>query len=91
MAEKPQFQNVADLLRQGENAKAVIVLMQHHDGTMSLVSNGCESHAEANSMLSLGIHLNLKQHDELVLAGAAGAQAQAVAQAVATEQEAANV
>jgi hypothetical protein len=57
-------------------AKGCIVLVSDENGVTSLAAHGL-SHFEANQMLSLGIHMNLCQHDELVLAGAAGEEAQA--------------
>lgn len=81
-----EFSTIAARIREDQQVEAVIVLLQHPNGSLSMATDGC-NHATANSMLSLGIHLNLKQHDELVLAGAAGPAAQALAQ----EIEAANV
>jgi hypothetical protein len=90
MVEVPKYencQNIADLVRQCEKAQAALVLLKLPNGTVSMITAGFESHADANNVLSLGIHMNLKQHDEFVLAGAAGEEAQVIAQ----EIEAANV
>lgn len=59
-------------------AAACIVLVSDERGVTTLAMHGV-NHAQANDMLSLGIHMNLTQHDELILAGAAGKEAQELA------------
>lgn len=44
------------------NALAAIVLIRNRDGTIGFSGVGC-SHDSANEMLSVGIHINLLQHD----------------------------
>ncbi|MDB5966475.1 MAG: hypothetical protein JWQ72_2975 [Polaromonas sp.] len=43
-------------------ALAAIVLLRNRDGTIGFAGVGC-SHDSANEMLSVGIHINLSQHD----------------------------
>lgn len=81
MADSGAINTLAETIRKDLNEQAAIVIIQHHNGSLSMVVDGC-NHAQANSMLSLGIHLNLKQHDELVLAGAAGKEAQDLAKEI---------
>jgi len=81
MADAETISTLAVKIRQNLKVAAAIVIIQHEGGAISMVADGC-NHAVANSMLSLGIHLNLKQHDEQVLAGAAGEAAQAAAQEI---------
>ncbi|PUA19591.1 hypothetical protein [Glaciimonas sp. PCH181] len=81
MADTETISTLAVKIRQNLKGQAAIVIIQHHNGSISMVADGC-NHAQANSMLSLGIHLNLKQHDEQVLAGAAGQDAQTLAQEI---------
>lgn len=64
------------------DAKGGIVLTQNHDGTVGMAAYGV-NHFQTNSMLSLGIHINLTQHDQLVLEGAAGHKAQRIAEELA--------
>lgn len=63
---------------QESGAAACIVLVADERGVTTLAMHGA-NHAQANDMLSLGIHMNLSQHDELILAGAAGEEAQKIA------------
>lgn len=49
---------VADALK----AKGCIVLLQNDDGTVAMTSSGM-NHIQANDLLSMGIHLNLGQHE----------------------------
>ena len=60
------------------------ILAQDADGVVTLVSHGFDSHAHLNSVLSVGIHANLSEHDKLVRSGAAGADAQETAQRIIT-------
>lgn len=43
-------------------ALGAIVLLRNRDGTIGFAGTGC-SHDSANEMLSVGIHINLTQHD----------------------------
>ena len=67
---------------------AVIVLMLP-DGSIYFSGHGV-NHKTANEMLSLGIHANLSQHDQLVLAGGAGAKAQESASQIILHNTGAN-
>lgn len=60
------------------------MLLQDDEGVVTLISHGFDSHAHLNSVLSVGIHANLTEHDKLVRSGAAGAEAQATAQNIVT-------
>lgn len=73
--------SIAVNIRKATQQRAVIVLIQHDNKSVSMLSDGC-NHWDANHMLSLGIHINLNQHDEKVLAGEAGPEAQAIAQEI---------
>lgn len=52
---------VADALK----AKGCIILLQNDNGTVSMTSSGM-NHIQANDLLSMGIHLNLSQHEEVL-------------------------
>lgn len=62
-------------------ATGAIVLLRNPDGTIAMSAHGV-NHFSANEMLSVGIHINLGQHDELVRAGAAGTEAKERQQAI---------
>lgn len=70
-------QRICDLLK----VKGSIVLTLNEDDTIGFTSSGL-THAKANELLSVGIHINLGQHDDAVRAGAAGKVAQGVQRAL---------
>ena len=83
----PDLQDVANEVERTLDVSGVVILVHNKNRTMSFVaSNGIGSHAEANSLLCLGIHLNLSQHDAMVLQGAAGAEAQTLAESLEVSQ-----
>jgi len=57
------------------DAPRAILLTQDENGVITLYSHGFESHAHINSVLSVGIHANLSDHDRFVALGAAGEEA----------------
>lgn len=59
----------------GAPARAAVVLVQDEDGKIGMATHGL-NHAEAVNILATGIHLTLTDHDQRVLAGAAGPDAQ---------------
>ncbi len=62
--------------------RAAVVVVALPDGSYSIAATANCGHAEVNHMLSLGIHMNLTDHDRQVLAGAAGPEAKAQAEAI---------
>lgn len=56
-----------------------LLLTQDANGVITLYSHGFASHAHINSVLSVGIHANLSDHDRYVELGAAGEDAARVA------------
>lgn len=54
-----------------------IVLVANVDGSIGFSAHGLNN-IKANELLSVGIHINLSQHDLMVRAGAAGEDAQRV-------------
>jgi len=68
------FGNIAAFATKRLAVAGVIVLVSNEDGTIGMTGHGV-NHARANEMLSVGIHLNLSQHYDLVRQGAAGAEA----------------
>lgn len=67
--------NVAPLVSKKLSVPGCIVILSNADGTIGMTADGV-NHFRANEMLSVGIHINLSQHDDLVRAGAAGSEAQ---------------
>ncbi|WP_261541705.1 hypothetical protein [Burkholderia multivorans] len=63
-------------------ARSVVLLTQDENGVVTLYSHGATTHAEINGMLSVGIHINLSDHDAQVLGGAAGQEAMRTAQSI---------
>lgn|SRR5574340_1799266 len=82
--------NVAPAICHKLKVPGCMVLLMGTDGTISMAGYGM-NHAKANELLSVGIHLNLMQHDELVLAGAAGTAAQNIAQKIEAERHGSEV
>ena len=70
------FGNIAPFTAKKLAVPGVIVLISNEDGTIGMTGHGI-NHARANEMLSVGIHLNLSQHYELIRQGAAGQDAAA--------------
>lgn len=58
-----------------------IVLTSNSDGTIGFTGSGVNN-IRANEMLSVGIHINLSQHDARVLAGLAGKEAREAFEAI---------
>jgi|GEM_PF-2495560 len=73
--------NMAVAVAHRLRAKGSIIILWNDDETISFCGHGM-SHAKANELLSLGIHINLTQHDEAVRNGAAGAEAREVLEMV---------
>lgn len=67
--------NAAQIIAEALKSKGCIVLIANDDGTIGMTSTGI-NHYKANELLSVGIHINLSQHDEAVGQGAAGEIAQ---------------
>lgn len=61
------------------NVERALLLTQDANGVITLYSHGFESHAHINSVLSVGIHANLSDHDRFVELGAAGEDAARIA------------
>ena len=69
------------------NAESAIVIVKDREGRIGLVTHGFETHAAINEQLAVGIHMNLSQHDQQVLAGAAGPRARQLAEAIERENQ----
>ncbi len=67
--------NIAPFTAKRLGVAGVIILISNEDGSIGMTAHGV-NHSRANEMLSVGIHLNLSQHYELVRQGAAGHDAQ---------------
>ena len=67
--------------------RAAVVIVELPDGSFSIAASGNINHADVNHMLSLGIHMNLRDHDRRVLEGAAGPEAKAAAEAIQSLNE----
>ncbi|KAF1009494.1 MAG: hypothetical protein GAK28_00132 [Luteibacter sp.] len=61
-----------------------IVLIANVDGSIGFSAHGV-SPIKANELLSVGIHINLSQHDQMVRDGAAGEYAQSVQASIDAE------
>lgn len=61
------------------DAPRALLLTQDANGVITLYSHGFKSHAHINSVLSVGIHANLTDHDRFVELGAAGEDAARIA------------
>jgi len=70
------LQNAAQVCAEALQAKGCIVIIHNDDGTIGMTSTGV-NHYKANELLSVGIHINLSQHDDAVRQGAAGEAAKA--------------
>lgn len=68
------FGNAPQFLAKRLAVPGVLILVLNDDGTVGLNGHGV-NHAKANEMLSLGIHMNLTQHDDFVRKGHAGKEA----------------
>lgn len=69
--------HVADAL----NVQGCIVIVSYEDGSIGMTSHGV-NHYKANELLSVGIHINLGQHDEAVRKGDAGKEAQGIQRSI---------
>jgi hypothetical protein len=74
-----EIQSLVDALTTSVDARSVAVVITSKDGPVALFRSGFERHRDVNDALVLGLHINMNDHDAQVLAGAAGAEAQAVA------------
>ena len=63
-------------------ARSAVLLTQDENGVVTLYSSGGMTHAEINGVLSVGIHINLSDHDAQVLDGAAGQDARRIAESI---------
>jgi hypothetical protein len=73
--------NIAPRVSADLNAKGCIVLTLNSDDSIGFTAHGM-NHFKANELLSVGIHINLSQHDEAVRAGDAGLAAQQLQQQI---------
>lgn len=73
------LETAAQAVVQGLRAEGAMVILSHADGSMTMLAHGV-NHWRANEMLSRSIQMNLNQHDQFVLQGAAGQEAMAAAQ-----------
>lgn len=69
--------NAAPFLVKQLCVPGVVVLTSNADGTIGMCAHGV-NHMQINDLLSVGIHINLSQHDEAVARGEAGKLAQDV-------------
>ena len=72
------FGRSAERITEELEAAGAIVLVLDQNGRIGMSTHGM-NHAKAVEVLACGIHLALSDHDQHVLAGAAGAEAQACA------------
>jgi len=61
-----------------------ILLTANLDGSIGYSGHGL-NHLKANELLSVGIHINLSQHDQMVATGAAGDEARDLALSIRDE------
>ena len=73
--EETRLDNIAPRICALLKVKGCVVLTLNEDDTIGMTSAGV-NHSKANELLSVGIHINLTEHDEKVRAGAAGPKAQ---------------
>lgn len=66
--------NMAVAVTHRLRAQGSIVILWNHDGTISFCGHGL-THAKANELLSVGIHINLSQQEKAVRAGVGGDEA----------------
>lgn len=69
--------NIASQVCTNLQVPGCIVLTLNENGSIGMSAHGV-NHYKANELLSLGIHINLGQHDDAVRAGAAGEGAQRI-------------
>lgn len=69
--------NAGAIVAEALKAKGCIVLILNENKTIGMTSYGVTHHT-ANELLSVGIHINLSQHDEAVSRGEAGAVPQEI-------------
>ena len=75
MTKPLNLNNIAQFVCDALQVPGCIVLVSNEDNTIGFTGGGI-TNARANEMLSVGIHINLTQHDANVLAGRAGKEAQ---------------
>lgn len=73
--QEKDLSSYADTICKDFGVKGAVIVLLSENGSIYFSGHGV-NHKQANDMLSLGIHANLKQHDLLVLAGGAGQEAQ---------------
>lgn len=76
-----EFSSVAQLVCERLGIPGCMIVTNHPDGSIGYAGHGV-NHAKANELLSVGIHINLTQHDDLVRQGAAGEQARQKAEEI---------
>jgi hypothetical protein len=76
------IQNLVESLVSSIGAQAAALVIVTKDGPVSLFRAGFERHRDVNDALVLGLHINMNDHDSQVLAGSAGADAQALAESL---------
>ena len=76
--------NLAVAVAHKMRVKGVVIIAQNQDDTISFCGHGL-THAKANELLSVGIHINLTQHDDHVRKGTAGAEAREMQEKVDAE------
>jgi hypothetical protein len=66
--------NIAAAVAHRMGAVGAVIVTDNGDGTIGFYAHGID-HSKANELLSVGIHINLTQHDAKVREGQAGAEA----------------
>jgi hypothetical protein len=69
------FSSAAQYVCEKLGVSGCVLVTSHPDGSVGFMGHGV-NHAKANELLSVGIHINLTQHDQMVRDGAAGEDAQ---------------
>ena len=65
------LENAGHQVADAFKAKGCIILLQNDDSSVSMTGSGM-NHIQANDLLSMGIHLNLSQHEGVLEANARG-------------------
>ena len=78
--------NLAVAVAHRMRVKGVVIIAQNQDDTISFCGHGL-THAKANELLSVGIHINLTQHDDHVRKGTAGAEAREMQEEIDARNE----
>jgi hypothetical protein len=77
-----EIQRLVDALVASIGARSAAVVITSQEGPVALFRSGFDRHRDVNDALVLGLHINMSDHDSQVLAGAAGADAQALAESL---------